>query len=186
MGRPKVTLPFGSEPMGARVARILAAAVDPLFVVAAAGQELPELPAEVVVLRDRREDRGPLEGLAVGLRAIGPRAGAAYATGCDVPLLKPEFVRRMVELSAGHAVAVPHVAGFDQPLAAVYNTSVLPRVEALLAADRLRPAMLFDLVDTRRVSADELVDVDPHLQSLANVNSPASYREALAAAGLQG
>jgi molybdopterin-guanine dinucleotide biosynthesis protein A len=101
-----------------------------------------------------------------------------------VPLLKPVFVRRMIELSAGYEIAVPHVGGFDQPLAAVYQISVLPHVEALLGADRLRPAYLFALVRTRRVTADELTDVDPELQSLANVNSPEEYRAILERAGL--
>jgi molybdopterin-guanine dinucleotide biosynthesis protein A len=101
-----------------------------------------------------------------------------------VPLLKPAFVRRVIELSAGYEIAVPHVGGFDQPLAAVYHVSVLPHVEALLEADRLRPAYLFDLVRTRRVAADQLSDVDPELQSLANVNSPEDYQAILGRAGL--
>lgn len=183
MGRPKATLPFGPETMLARVVRLLSTVVDPLIVVAAAGQELPELPREVMVARDRRQNRGPLEGLAAGLLSLGERADAAFVTGCDVPLLKPEFVRRMVELSIGHDAAVPHIGGYDEPLSAVYNRSVLPQAEALLAADQLRPMFLFNRVNTRRVSAEELHDVDPRLESLANVNSPADYRTALAAAG---
>ena len=176
-------LPFGRETMLARVVRLLGEAVDSVVVVAAAGQALPELPPNVEVLRDRHKDCGPLEGVAVGLRAIAPEAEAAFATGCDVPLLLPEFVRRMIELSAGYDVAVPRVDGFDEPLAAVYRTCVLPRVEALLDRGRLRPAFLFDEVRTRRVTADELADVDPKLQSLANVNTPADYRAALVEIG---
>ena len=182
MGRPKATLPFGGETMLARVVRLLGEAVDPVVVVTAAGQALPELPPHVEVLRDRRENCGPLEGVAVGLQAIARKADAAFVTGCDVPLLLPGFVRRMVELSGGYDIAVPQVDGFDHPLAAVYRTCVLPRVEALLDAKRLRPAFLFDEVRTRRVAADELADVDPRLQSLANVNSPADYQAALARA----
>ena len=91
----------------------------------------------------------------------------------------------MIELLAGFDVAVPHVDGYDEPLAAVYRRSALEHVEALLAADRLRPAFLFDRVRTRRVSADELAEVDPDLGSLANVNSPADYLAALARAGLE-
>jgi molybdopterin-guanine dinucleotide biosynthesis protein A len=78
---------------------------------------------------------------------------------------------------------VPHVAGRDQPLCAVYRTSTLAQIEALLAADRLRPAFLFDEVRTRRVTADELAEVDLELVSLANVNTPAEYDAALAQAG---
>ncbi len=185
MGRPKVMLPFGPETMLARVVRLLGEAVDRVVVVRGAGQELPPLPPSVRVADDRQADLGPLEGLAVGLRAIGQRAEAAVVTACDVPLLLPPFVRRMVELSAGYDVAVPHVDGFDQPLSAVYRTSVLPQVEALLSADRRRPVDLFDRVRTRRITAEELADVDPQLQSLVNLNTQEDYRAALAKAGFE-
>jgi molybdopterin-guanine dinucleotide biosynthesis protein A len=166
------------------VVRLVGEAAGPVAVVAAAGQELPELPPEVILARDRRPERGPLEGIAAGLRAVAGRADAAFVTACDVPLLKPAFIRRVVELSAGYDAAVPHVDGYDEPLSAVYRTGVLPQVEALLAADRLRPAYLFDAVRTRRIAPEELADVDPELESLANLNTPEDYRAALERAGL--
>ena len=44
MGVPKATLPFGPETMLQRVVRLLGTVVSPIVVVAARGQELPELP----------------------------------------------------------------------------------------------------------------------------------------------
>jgi molybdopterin-guanine dinucleotide biosynthesis protein A len=183
MGRPKPMLPFGAERMLQRVVRLVAEAVDTVVVVAAAGQALPPLAPAVRVARDRSPDRGPLEGIRAGLQAMGDQADLVFVTGCDVPLLVPGFIRRMIELAADFDVAVPHVRGRDEPLSAVYRTGVLRQVERLLAADRLRPAFLFDQVRARRVTAEELADVDPELQSLANVNTPAEYQAALARAG---
>ncbi len=183
MGRSKLLLPFGPETMLQRVVRLLSRAVDVTVVVAAPGQQLPDLPRAVILAHDRHADRGPLEGLAAGLRALGDRAEFAFVSACDVPLLSPALVRRMIELSAGHDIAVPHVDGFDQTLAAVYRSSILPEVETLLAAGRRRLAELFERVRTRRVTADELSDVDPELQSLTNVNSPEDYQAILARAG---
>lgn len=183
MGRSKAMLPFGPERMLQRVVRLLGEVVEPVVVVAAVGQELPELATSILVVHDHRPDRGPLEGLRAGLESLDDRADAAFVTACDVPLLKPEFVRRMIALSAGFDVAVPHVDGHDEPLVAVYRTSVLAEVEALLAADRLRPAFLFDQVRTRRITAEQLSDVDPDLGSLRNTNHPADYQAALIKAG---
>ena len=185
MGRPKAMLPFGPETMLERVVGRVRAVGGPVVAVAAIRQELPALGPGVRVARDRRAGRGPLEGIRAGLAALRGEVEAAFVTGCDVPLLVPDFVRRMVELAAGFDVAVPHVGGHDEPLSAVYRTGVLPQVEALLAADRLRPAFLFDRVRTRRVTPDELADVDPDLASLANVNSPAEYAAVLRRAGLE-
>ena len=183
MGSPKPLLPFGPESMLQRVVRLLAQAATPIVVVAAKGQPLPDLPADVTIACDDRPQRGPLEGLRAGLFALGDRADAAYATSCDVPLLVPDFVRRMQELLGDHDIAVPQTDGFFHPLAAVYRVGVLKNVEALLAADRLRPAFLMETARTRIVDESELRDVDPHLLTLRNLNTPEDYRAALAEAG---
>ena len=184
MGAAKASLPFGPETMLQRVVRLAGEVVRPVVVVAAAGQELPELPPTVNIVRDRQPDRGPLEGLAAGLRALAEEVDAAFVTACDVPLLNPALIRRMIELSAGFDAAVPQIDGFDHPLAAVYGAHLLPQIETLLATDRLRPAFLLDQVNTRRITTAELVIADPGLRSLVNVNSPADYEAALTEAGL--
>lgn len=185
MGRDKATLPFGPELMLHRVVRLVSEVVDPsrMVIVAAPGQVLPELPTVVAIAHDERPDRGPLEGLAAGLRAIVGKADAVYATSCDVPLLQPAFVARMFELLGDHEIAVPRDGSFHHPLAAVYRTTVLTHVERLLAADRLRPRFLFDEADTIEIPVDELRAVDPQLSTLENLNHPESYRAALATVG---
>lgn len=184
MGSPKALLPFGPESMLQRVVRLVSQAARPIVVVAADDQSLPPLPDDVTVARDERPNRGPLEGLRVGLAALRPRADAAYVTSCDVPLLLPAFIRRLQELLGDCDIAVPQTDGLFHPLAAVYRVSVLKHVEALLACDRLRPAFLMERARARIVTATELREVDPQLQSLRNVNTPDDYRAALAEAGL--
>ena len=185
MGRDKATLPFGPELMLQRVVRLLGEVVElqKIVVVAAPGQSLPEIPAGVTVAHDSRQERGPLEGLAAGLRALAGRADVAYATSCDVPLLVPKFVERMFELLGDHEIAVPRDGQHHHPLAAVYRVSVLAHVQKLLDADRLRPRFLFDELDTREVPVEELRSVDPQLATLENLNHPQDYLTALAAAG---
>jgi molybdopterin-guanine dinucleotide biosynthesis protein A len=183
MGSSKALLPFGPETMLQRVVRLLSDVVGPIVVVAAVDQELPELPSGVLVTRDEREGRGPLEGLRAGLKALPADADAAYVTSCDVPLLVPGFVRQMLDLAGGHDVAVLEIDGFTHPLSAVYRRSILPRVEELLDNDRLRPVFLFDAVNTRRVSPREMT-ADPDLRTLRNLNTREDYARALADAGL--
>jgi molybdenum cofactor guanylyltransferase len=186
MGAPKATLPFGPETMLQRVVRLLGTVVSPVVVVAAREQSLPELPPDVTVTRDEREQRGPLEGLRAGLRALPSSVGIAYVTSCDVPLLVPAFVERMVDLLGDHDIAVMEIDGFPHPLSAVYRRETLPQVEALLAEDRLRPVFLFDAARTRRVRPEEMVSVDPQLRTLRNLNTREDYLEALLEAGLAG
>ena len=181
MGTPKALLPFGDETMLQRVVRLLGGIVSPIVVVTAAGQELPRLPDGVIVTRDEREGRGPLEGLRAGLKALPEDVDAAYVTSCDVPLLVPGFVRQMLELARGYDIAVMEIDGFTHPLSAVYRRATLPQIESLLAQDRLRPAFLFDAVRTRRVQPAEMT-ADPELETLRNLNTPEDYQRALAEA----
>jgi molybdopterin-guanine dinucleotide biosynthesis protein A len=186
MGSDKAMLPFGPERMLQRVVRLLSQVVEPhrIVVVAAPNQRLPDLPAAVALAYDGRQDRGPLEGLAAGLRAMDPETSAVYVTSCDVPLLVPCFVERMFERLESHAIAVPRDGAHYHPLSAVYRLSVLPHVQRLLDADCLRVQSLFPEVDTLAVPVDELRRVDAQLSTLENVNHPQDYLAALAAAGL--
>ena len=183
MGTSKALLPFGAETMLQRVVRILATIVSPIVVVAAPGQELPPLPADVILTHDEREARGPLEGLRAGLKALPDTVASAYVTSCDVPLLVPGFVTEMLALSAGYDVTVMEIDGFPHPLSAIYRRSTLPHIEDLLAHDRLRPVYLYERVRTRRVSQTE-IGSDPELLTLRNLNTREDYERALADAGL--
>src|SRR5262245_47023553 len=182
MGTSKALLPFGPETMLQRVVRLLAGVVSPIVVVGAVDQPLPALPADAIVTRDEQEGRGPLEGLRAGLKALPTDVEAAYVTSCDVPLLEPAFVREMFNLATGFDIAVMEIDGLPHPLSAVYRRSVLPDVEDLLAANRLRPVFLFDRVKTRRVRPNEIAS-DLELRTLRNLNTREDYEQALADAG---
>src|SRR5579872_1906442 len=143
MRSPKALLAFGDETMLQRVVRLLATTVSPIVVVAAPQQELPKLPADVTVARDELEGRGPLEGLRAGLKALPSTVEIAYVTSCDVPLLVPGFVQRMIDLLTDHDIAVMEIDGRPHPLSAVYRRRTLPHVEALLAQNQLRPVFLY-------------------------------------------
>ena len=179
MGTAKAWLPFGPELMLQRVVRILREVAGPIVVVAAPDQDVPPLADDVRVVRDPAEYRGPLQGIAGGLAALDGRCDLAFVTSCDVPLLQPAFVRRLVALLGEHDIAVPLVDGFHHPLSAVYRPRVRLIAERLLIADRLRPVFLFEEAPTRIVSRDELADVDPQMQTLRNLNHPEEYQAAL-------
>jgi molybdopterin-guanine dinucleotide biosynthesis protein A len=190
MGSPKAALEWHGSTLLRRVTGILAREVaGPVVVVRAPGQELPALAPAIEVVADARENRGPLQGLAAGLQAIGDRAAVAYVSGTDVPLLHPAFVHRVLFAFTDHVdVVLPEVGGYRQPLAAAYRLDLLSTVEELLAADRLRPAFLYErcrvlALGERTLLADSaLASRDPGLRSVENLNQPADYERAHALA----
>lgn len=187
MGRSKALLPFGPELMLQRVVRTLSAVVSPIVVVAARDQELPPLSGDLLLARDEREGRGPLEGLSAGMKELSRHGYSAdlaiYTTSCDVPLLAPDFIRQVLAALGPHQAAVPVEECFFHSLAAAYRLAVLPEIEALLATDQLRPAFLFDRVSTFHIPVEMLRVADPELRSLQNCNQPDDYLAALKFAG---
>ncbi len=195
MGRPKAWLPVGSETMLGRVVRVVGRVVGPVVVVAAPGQDVPELPAGVRVVRDEIEGRGPLGGLAAGLAALRGECDGIYLSACDVPLLRAEFVERLVSREATPSAAgadtlgvasrltIPLIATRLHPLAAVYSLDVLPVVLAQLAAGDFRMTRLPELVPTQFLTEADFADVDPELESLRNVNTPEEYQRLLGERG---
>ncbi len=183
MGQPKAWLPFGPEVMLQRIVRILSTVVSPIVVVAARGQDVPNFPAGVEIARDEYEALGPLAGLAAGLEALAGRVDAAYASSCDVPLLRPEFVARVVGSLADYDLAIPRDGEYHQPLAAVYRVRLAAAIRELIAANRLRPVFLCDTSRAHEIDVSLLREADPALWSLRNVNTPPDYAAALRDAG---
>jgi molybdenum cofactor guanylyltransferase len=187
MGRPKAALGWHGSTLLRRVTGLVARAVDgPLVVVHAPGQELPALPPEVELAADAREGRGPLEGIAAGLAAVGGRAELAYVSATDVPFLHPAFVASVLRAADGVDVALPFSEGFRQTLSAAYRTELGPTVEELVRQDRLDPGDLFararvrELHEPALLADPELAAADPGLLSLAGLNDPEAYERALA------
>ncbi|HXY65372.1 MAG TPA: molybdenum cofactor guanylyltransferase [Mycobacterium sp.] len=181
MGRDKATMPVPAGLLGSKdgseapttmveqVVSVVGQRCQPVFVVAAPGQSLPELPARVV--RDEVRGLGPLLATGRGLRAAA-EAGAkrAFLCAADMPLLTVDLIdlleSRAIELDAD--VVLPW-DGRDHYLAAVYRTELAAQVDALIAAGERNMRALVDRVDAQRI-------VIPESRSLANVNSAADLR----------
>lgn len=193
MGRDKAALAFGDETLLARVVRLVGEVASDVVLVAREGQALPgglgsgleschgagSIPR---TLRDPAEGLGPLAGIAVGLGAI--RGERALVVACDMPLLRPELARRLLELSHGVEAVVPVISGFPVPTCAVYAKAVAERASELVARRELRPKAFLELVKTRFVPGEALRDVDPGLESFRDCDTEEDYLAALRAAGI--
>ena len=173
MGRDKATLTvpglFDGRTLVEHLVSVVGQCCDPVFVVAAQGQSLPDLPAQV--LRDELPGQGPLPAVGLGLRAAA-RVGADHAFVCavDMPNLTAELIDRLADsvrvAGTGHGADIVLAwAGRDHYLAAVYRTTLAETVAALVAAGERRVGALVETVEVRRI---ELADASP----LANLNSP--------------
>jgi molybdopterin-guanine dinucleotide biosynthesis protein A len=175
MGAAKALLDWHGSTMARRVTGIIGRVAWPVVVVHEEGQELPPLPGAELVA-DAAPGRGPLEGIAAGMRALAGRCRCVFVSGTDLPLLHPEFVRSVARALDGHEIVAPVADGRSHPLAAVYRLGTLDRIEALLADDQLRATSLLESAGAHQLDAGSL----PHPESLRNVNTPQEYARAVA------
>jgi molybdopterin-guanine dinucleotide biosynthesis protein A len=172
MGADKAALDWHGMPLLTRVAGIVARDFAPVVVV---GGPRDGLPQGAIAAADRRAGRGPLEGIAAGMRAMAGRADVAIVTSTDAPFLHPAFLLGVAAALGGHRVAVPATNDREHPLAACWSLAALDAVEAALEDDRLRVRSLVAELDPVLIDAGTL----EHAESLRNLNTPADYAGAL-------
>jgi len=185
MNYPKALLPLGKELLLQRVVRIVSSVVSPVIVVAAPGQELPELSASVNVIFDREPGAGPLSAIGQGLAALQGQCDAAFVSACDTPLIQTEFISKIISALAENQLVMVQEGKWYHPLAAVYRVSLVEPIQHLLSENRRRPIDLTESVRACFLDAETLRDVDPQLRGLQNINTRAQYFDLLRETGLE-
>jgi len=183
MGQDKGALPVGNETMLGRVVRLVGSVASDVVIVKAPHKGVPYegVPARVVF--DPVGGLGPLAGIVTGLRAI--REPRAFITACDMPLLRPAAVTRLIELAGDHDVCVPVWDGHLMSMCAVYRVTVIAEAERLIEAGERSVRGLIARVDAKKVDAADLRDVDPDLESFFSCDTPERYQEMLRRSALR-
>jgi molybdenum cofactor guanylyltransferase len=166
MGRDKALLPCAGGTLVERVVAAVALRCDPVFVIAAPGQRLPVLPAEV--LRDDVGGVGPLLATGRGLRAAA-WAGVHWAFVCavDMPFVSAELIDELACFVAGRDIDVVLPSdGHDHFLAALYRTALADPIDVLVAGGARSMRSLVDAVGVQRV-------VPAESRPLTNLNTVA-------------
>ena len=169
MGRDKATLMFDGATLVERAVATVSGRCSPVFVIAAPGQPLPVLSAEV--LRDEVRGVGPLLATGRGLRAAADAGHEwAFVSAVDMPYLTTDLIDELAAPAArlGVDVVLPW-DGRDHYLAGVYRTDLGARISALVEAGERSMRALVDIVDTQRIVMAEQ-------RALTNVNTAADLR----------
>jgi len=167
-GEPKALMEIGGRPIVARVAAALDGVVDDLLLVT----NTPDLYAflGLPMVADVFPDHGSLGGIYSGLRAA--TGEAAFTVACDMPFLRREVVRLVVERAGRADVVIPRVGGQLETMHASYRKTCLGPMEDALRAGRLRIVGWFSRVRVLEIDEAEVARyADPALVFM-NVNTP--------------
>jgi molybdenum cofactor guanylyltransferase len=151
MGRDKATAVYDGATLVERVVSAVSPRCESVFVIAAPGQALPPLKAEI--LRDELRGEGPLLATGRGLRAAA-EAGLELAFVCavDMPLLSGDLIDELVgpAVRLGADVVLPW-DGRSHYLAGIYRTDLHERIDRLVTAGKRSMRALIGTVDTHQV-----------------------------------
>lgn len=130
----------------------------------------------VRVVMEPVSGKGPLGGILSGLMVS--KTDENFVVACDMPYIRREAVRYVVECLRGYQVAVPKTDKGLEPLHAAYGRSCAPVIERQLDEGDLKVTGFYGRVSVREIPAEELERFDHTGRLLLNINSPEDMRMA--------
>jgi len=139
----------------------------------------PLFPKKTKILVDIEDSQSPLVGALTGfMNACGEYS---ILLPCDMPFVSKEVVKLLFEIAPHRNAVIPRWPnGYIEPLQAVYRTS-----SALTAANEAREksetrlrSMISLLKRVRYLSTIVIKEIDPHLTTFFNINTPLDLKRA--------
>ncbi len=170
MGTDKALLTFGGLPLVSHAVRLLHVVFQEVIVVSDSADKYSSLGLNVVP--DVHKGIGPLGGIQAALQYTN--AEAVFVSSCDMPCVPSDLIRHMLGIESPLLTRIPKFDGFLQPLFAIYDTSLLSRIETEISAGR------YSILDFVKTIDFLTLDVTPRLpfyspDMFSNVNSPSDY-----------
>lgn len=167
-GEPKALIELGGRRIVERVVAAIAPIVDDVLVVT----NTPELYAflGVPMVGDVFPDHGSLGGIYSGLLAAS--GDAAFTVACDMPFLRADVARLVVERAGEADVVIPRLGRQLETMHASYAKACLPHIEARLRAGRLKIVGFFEDVRVVEIPESAVRQLADPAVVFMNVNTP--------------
>jgi molybdenum cofactor guanylyltransferase len=174
MGRDKAFLPFGNGVLIERVIEVVRRVTDELLLITNTPEQYQGFGLPMV--SDVIPEAGSLGGIYTGL--VHAKTPHSLALACDMPFVKPEFLRFLCEMAAEADVIIPKNPEDFQPLCAVYAQTCREPIRQRIETGRLKITGFFDQVRVRVIAGEVLARYDPHDAMFFNANTPEEYEKA--------
>lgn len=125
------------------------------------------------VVRDLKENIGPLMGLYSGLK--NSRTEYNFITAPDMPFFNIKLWQKLKSLlcrfAGDYKVFIPRIEAGYEPLFAFYSNRCLPAIEQAIDQGGRSIYSFFEQVRVRQLNEQELRKYDPGLLSFININT---------------
>jgi molybdopterin-guanine dinucleotide biosynthesis protein A len=173
MGVNKAFLEVNGQRMIDRTVSLFEKLFDEVIVVTNAPLAYSYL--EVRIVADIVPESGALGGLYTGL--LHSSCEHTFVAACDMPFLKREAIRYIVDQRNGFDVVLPHLEDGLHPLHAVYSKRCVKWIEELMEQRVFRIVGFFHKAKVREVRAEELLSFDEELRCITNINTPEDFEK---------
>ena len=175
MGRDKALLQLAGKPLIARAVELAQEVTGNVKIVG----EPEKFAAYAAVVADVYRDRGPLGGIHAALRESEAELNLILAV--DLPYIPARFLEYLLTRaeSSNAAVTVPFLAGYFQPLCAVYSKQFLSPAEQALAEGRNKIDQLFGEVMLCAISEKNMAANGFNSSIFRNLNTPEDWEQAV-------
>jgi molybdenum cofactor guanylyltransferase len=174
MGRDKAFLPFGKGLLIERVIEVAQQVTDGVILITNTPEQYQHF--GLPMFSDVIPQAGSLGGIYTGL--VSAKTPYSLCLACDMPFVKPEFLRLLCATAAEADVVIPRNDEDFQPLCAVYSQVCREPIRQKIEASRLKITGFFDQVRVRIIEGELLARYDPHDIMFFNANTPEEYQQA--------
>lgn len=174
MGRDKAFLPFGQGLLVERVIEVIQQVTDDVILITNTPEQYERF--ALPMFADVIPEAGSLGGIYTGL--VCAKTPYSLCLACDMPFMKPTFLRFLCRMAAKADVVVPRIADDFQPLCAVYSQVCRDPILHKIEAGQLKITGFFDQVRVHVIDGDLLTRHDPHDVMFFNANTPEEYTKA--------
>lgn len=200
MGQDKALLKLGNKTMIERVVIPLQGIFKDILIVTNEPERYNML-KNVKLVRDciKTKEKSSLIGLYSGLKQS--ETSHIFAIGCDMPFVNIGFIKYMVDSLKDEDVIVPFCSNglierttdlsgnkdmaaqpakeYYQPLHAIYGKGCLPGFRELLEKGCYKIAGIFENVNTKKITEEEIKRFDSCMLCFKNINTYEEYLQVM-------
>jgi len=132
---------------------------------------------DAIVISDLIPRQGPLAGIHAGLTKSSFKY--SFVIACDMPFASMKLGAMLVKNLENEDVVVPEISGGFQPLQAIYGKSCLPVIEQHLKQGRRKTTEIFDELNVKVVTEEQLKKWGCNSMIFINVNTPQEFNDAI-------
>ena len=174
MGQDKAFLPFGKGLLIERVIEVVQQVTADVILITNTPERYQRF--GLPMFSDVIAKAGSLGGIYTGL--VSAKTPYSLCLACDMPFVKPTFLRFLCRMAAEADVVIPRNAEDFQPLCAVYSQVCRDPIRHKIEVGQLKITGFFDQVRVRVIDGDLLTRYDPPDVMFFNANTPEEYAKA--------